>query len=242
MARPAATPDQRAPLAAEKTRPSAGNTPFVIGPDNVMLGGDFNQPMVLTVRWDQDGDPLTKQIGDLTGATAGPVNPGDKGVKIILGEALKKAEIHPTLLEDGAAPGTPEPEAASAPSEDAESAPDDGAVPDGAPKKITGRLILGDAVKAPKDGTVFVIARPVGQSGGPPAAVVRLTPGAEGLTFSMGPENMMMGGSWGGPYSMTARWDQDGNAMTKQPGDLSGAAKAPANAGDKIEIILDKMR
>lgn len=266
MARPAATPDQRAPLAVDKIAPVKGGTPFVIGPDNLMTGGDFNQPVVLTVRWDQDGDPLTKQIGDLTGG-AGPYKPGDKEAKIVLGQKLEKAELHPGLL-DGTAPGAPPPGtltppggavapadaaasapaegapaegAASAPADAAASAPAEGA-PGAAGGKISGKIVLGEGVKAPKDGAIFVIARNAGSKGGPPVAVTKLTPGATGLTYTIGPENVMMGGPFKGPYDITARWDQDGNAMSKQPGDLSGAAKAPASAGGSADIVLDTVK
>ncbi len=254
MARPAATPDQRSPLAVDKVNPGPGTTNFVIGPDNLMTGGAFDQPVVLSVRWDQDGDPLTKQIGDLTGA-AGPFKPGDTNAAIVLNQKLEKAELHPGLI-DGTAPGAiaaadgllvdgtePEEGADSAPAEPADgaaSAPAEGTPTPGAdPTKITGKIVLGDGVKAPADGTIFVIARNPGVAVGPPVAAAKLTPGAQGLTYSIGPEDVMMGGPFKGPYDISARWDQDGNAMSKQPGDLSGAAKTAVSAGQSADIVLD---
>jgi hypothetical protein len=269
MARPAATPDQRSPLAVDKVNPSPGKTAFVIGPDNLMTGGSFDQPVVLTVRWDQDGDPLTKQIGDLTGA-AGPFKPGDTNAAIVLDKKLEKAELHPGLIDgsvpeaiaaiDGNGPAAPAEGAASAPAEPAEGeagAPADGAAApaEGAasapaeeakagasPTKITGRILLGEGVKAPSDGIIFIIARNPGVAAGPPVAAARITPGAQGLTYAIGPEHVMMGGPFKGPYDITARWDRDGNAMSKQPGDLSGAAKAPASAGQSADIVLDTVK
>ncbi len=39
---------------------------FELGPDNKMMEGtDFSGPVLLSLRLDQDGDPLTRQAGDL---------------------------------------------------------------------------------------------------------------------------------------------------------------------------------
>jgi hypothetical protein len=45
-----------------------------------------------------------------------------------------------------------------------------------------------------------------------------------------------------GPIHLSARLDSDGNAMTKLPGDLSGAAPEPHQPGDRgVSIVIDQV-
>jgi hypothetical protein len=53
-----------------------------------MMGGDFNQPVTLQVRWDQDGNAMSKQPGDLLSATSAPIQPGTKQVELILNQKM----------------------------------------------------------------------------------------------------------------------------------------------------------
>jgi hypothetical protein len=62
------------------------------------------------------------------------------------------------------------------------------------------------------------------------------------MEFEIGPgDRIMQAIPFAGPLSLTARVDQDGNAMSHQPGDLEGAARAPVKPGDTgITIHIDK--
>lgn len=76
------------PLAAVRVQPSADGVEYKIGPGDVMMGGPFNQPVTLSVRWDQDGNAMTKQPGDLVGSSSGPIKPGTTGADIVLNQKL----------------------------------------------------------------------------------------------------------------------------------------------------------
>ena len=70
--------------------------------------------------------------------------------------------------------------------------------------------------------TVFVIARPA--TGGPPVAVERLQGKNYPLIFKLTEKNIMIHqNTLDFPLNLTVRVDKDGNAMTKDPGDLAGA-------------------
>jgi len=90
-------------------------------------------------------------------------------------------------------------------------------------------------------GTLFVIARKSGATGGPPLAVLRIPGPRFPVTFEIGQEQVMIPGlQFQGEIQLTARLDSDGNAMTKLPGDLAGAASNPTAPGtDGVEIVLD---
>jgi hypothetical protein len=72
------------PLAVRKINASAEPTPFALGPEHMMGEGNFDQPMSLKVRWDQDG-VTGMEAGDLLGgALEDPVKPGSRDVKMLL--------------------------------------------------------------------------------------------------------------------------------------------------------------
>lgn len=57
-------------------------------------------------------------------------------------------------------------------------------------------------------------------------------PGLFPLTYEIGPENVMMGGtSLEGQVRVEARIDQDGDAISKQPGDIAGARSGALAVG-----------
>jgi hypothetical protein len=91
---------------------------------------------------------------------------------------------------------------------------------------LEGRLHEGAAV--------FVIVKrdDRGTPSGPPLAVQKLTWKA-GLSFELTERQAMIGGTQlTGDVIVTARYDQDGDALTKQSGDITGEArvKIPADA------------
>ncbi|MDB4957038.1 MAG: hypothetical protein JWO36_4607 [Myxococcales bacterium] len=95
-----------------------------------------------------------------------------------------------------------------------------------------------------KPGTpVFVIVKrqgPDGAASGPPLAVDKLAWGAKTeIPFEMTEAQAMIGGTQlTGKVIVTARYDQDSDALTKQPGDISGETHVTIPA-DNVVLTLD---
>ncbi len=89
-------------------------------------------------------------------------------------------------------------------------------------------------------GFLFILTRPAGTTSGPPIAVVRLEATGFPIDFEIGPQHVMMdGAAFAGEMSLTARLDYDGNASTRQPGDLEGMAGAAVRPGDQgVRVVL----
>jgi hypothetical protein len=90
-------------------------------------------------------------------------------------------------------------------------------------------------------GAVFVVikkAGPDGQPSGPPLAVDRLE-WKDGLKFTMtDAQSMIAGTELSGDVVVTVRYDQDSDAISKQPGDVVGTARVKVPA-DNVNILLD---
>ncbi|MEC7983999.1 MAG: tetratricopeptide repeat protein [Myxococcota bacterium] len=100
---------------------------------------------------------------------------------------------------------------------------------------ISGRLLADGAPK----GTLFIIARRSEATVGPPAAVKKIADPVFPLSFSMGKDDMMMGGDWPEKVWLQVRLDLDGNPMTKTPEDWLSPLQGPIAAStDKLEITL----
>jgi hypothetical protein len=91
-------------------------------------------------------------------------------------------------------------------------------------------------------GVIFISVRRAGPDGAPsgaPIAVERLTVGSWPVPFELTEANAMIGGTgFTGPVVVMARYDQDSDALSKQPGDVTGMVKASIPA-DKLTIALD---
>jgi len=62
---------------------------FELGPgDRMIQAMPWSGPLGLSARVDSDGNATTRSAGDLQGKGAGPVNPGDEGVTVVLDEVL----------------------------------------------------------------------------------------------------------------------------------------------------------
>jgi cytochrome c-type biogenesis protein CcmH len=87
-----------------------------------------------------------------------------------------------------------------------------------------------------------VIARTQGVRGGPPLAVLRIPSPDFPLAFSIGPENVMIPSmQFTGAISLSARLDEDGNAMTRGAGDISSPTVEPLSPGATgIKIVLSE--
>jgi hypothetical protein len=96
--------------------------------------------------------------------------------------------------------------------------------------------------RAPAGAAVFVIAKHAdanGQPAGPPLAVQKLTWATDELAFDLTERQAMIAGTQlTGDVIVSARYDQDGDALTKQPGDLTGSVRVTIPA-EHVEIALD---
>ncbi len=109
---------------------------------------------------------------------------------------------------------------------------------------IRGTVALGPGIALDeRDGAVlFIMARPSAALGGPPAAVVRIPNPRFPLEFEIGPAQMMSEEMrFEGDYTLTARLDLDGNALSKLPGDLDGTVPGAVSAGSEgVSLVLDR--
>jgi hypothetical protein len=109
---------------------------------------------------------------------------------------------------------------------------------------ISGVLRLDDKVKAKvKDGdVVFLTARQADPTGAPGAivAVKKLTAAKWPMQFQLdGRDAMMTGTKMSGKVVITVRVDKDGDAITKNPGDVTGVSRALELPSDKVVVTLD---
>jgi hypothetical protein len=115
---------------------------------------------------------------------------------------------------------------------------------DGSAEAIHGSIELAPdlAGYVPPGATLFLIARPVGVTRGPPLAVRRFGNPSLPLEFEIGPQHAMVQGiPFAGEIQLSVRLDGDGDAMTRRPGDLSGSAQAPVEPGTRgVRIVLDQ--
>jgi hypothetical protein len=100
--------------------------------------------------------------------------------------------------------------------------------------------------KIPAGAPIFLSVRPADASGNPagtPIAVDKLVAtGSWPISFRITEaQAMVQGTAFGGPVVITARFDQDGEARSKQPGDISGIVKATIPA-DGLAITLDTVQ
>lgn len=95
-----------------------------------------------------------------------------------------------------------------------------------------------------KAGTaLFLVVKRAGSDGAPtgqPLAVEKLEWNAAGeLPFSLTEAQAMVGGTeLTGDVIVTARYDQDSDALSKEPGDITGSARVTLPA-DNVTVVLD---
>lgn len=91
--------------------------------------------------------------------------------------------------------------------------------------------------------SLFLVVKRAGADGSPtgaPLAVDKMTWNAAGeLAFTLTEEQAMVGGTeLVGDVIVSARYDQDADAITKQPGDITGSARVTLPA-ENVTIVLD---
>ena len=114
------------------------------------------------------------------------------------------------------------------------------------PGRIEGTISVDPKLKAKLDSgdALFIIVRSSNSAQGPPLAVKKIDRPVFPLSYSLGPENMMMSGRpFGGKVNVSVRLDRDGNALTREPGSLMGTyEKNPVEIGTQgVDIILDQV-
>ena len=110
----------------------------------------------------------------------------------------------------------------------------------GAP--LAGKLLLADAVKdhVAKGDVIFLVARQDdGSEKGSIVAVRKLTAGDWPQPFQLdGRDAMSAGTKFEGKLVVTARVDKDGDAISKQPGDVLGVTHTEAGRSN-VQLVLD---
>lgn len=108
-------------------------------------------------------------------------------------------------------------------------------------RTITGTVTLAPSLhtEPPSEGALFIIAR---RGDGPPLAVKRIPNPTFPVTFSLGPEDRMLGGTpFAGEVTLLARLKRDGTAGPPGPGDLEGRVGTAVTVGQQgVDIVLDK--
>ena len=117
------------------------------------------------------------------------------------------------------------------------------AVADGSKAEpIRGEVRVAEALREQlrPDAVLFIIAR-VGAAG-PPLAVKRIRSPRFPLQFSIGPDDRMIATlPFQGALQLTARLDGDGDAISRDPGDLQGRADGTYPPGaSNVTIVLDE--
>ena len=108
---------------------------------------------------------------------------------------------------------------------------------------IEGTLDVAPALKDQvKTGDViFLSAKPVDEAGNvqqKTVAAIRLDAATFPMSFRITGANVMTEGKLEGTMMIIARVDRDGEAMTRQPGDIEGSLKVTVPAKD-LKIVLD---
>jgi hypothetical protein len=111
-------------------------------------------------------------------------------------------------------------------------------------RRVAGAITVDpEARDRAKPGTsVFVVVKRAGPDGapsGPALAVDKLTWSGDGVSFTLTDANAMIAGTeLGGDVVVMARYDQDSDALTREPGDITGQTRVKIPADD-VKLRLD---
>jgi len=114
-----------------------------------------------------------------------------------------------------------------------------------ADQRIQGVITIDPKLQSQFQGqeVLFIIARSAGSQGGPPLAVKKIDRPVFPLSYSLGQNNTMIPGTpFSGRIIISARLDQDGNPITREPGSLTGNYENnPVEVGSQnVDIILNE--
>ncbi|MEM6558611.1 MAG: hypothetical protein AAF219_06435 [Myxococcota bacterium] len=103
---------------------------------------------------------------------------------------------------------------------------------------LKGTIAVDEGLEVPEDATLFVMGR--GSEGrGPPVLVKRIHPVKLPLEFSLtGADQMMKGVPVPNSFVLSARLDQDGDAISKTPGDLTGELETVERGASDVKLTL----
>jgi tetratricopeptide (TPR) repeat protein len=93
------------------------------------------------------------------------------------------------------------------------------------------------AARAPQHAILYIIARPMGVTSGPPVAVKRLLSNGFPIEVDFGSADSMMGQPIPPKIHLEVRLDTDGDAATKSPQDPV-AVQDGVSAGSKVSLVL----
>jgi len=111
-------------------------------------------------------------------------------------------------------------------------------VQDSSQNALRGVATLKPGLVAPKGALVFLSARPL--SGGPPLAVSRFRFVKSPFRFSLTEANKMLEDTvFEGMVQLSIRIDQDGDPLSRTPGDLFGQSTVKVGA-QNLEILIDQ--
>ncbi|HJO04789.1 MAG TPA: hypothetical protein QGG47_12545 [Acidobacteriota bacterium] len=102
---------------------------------------------------------------------------------------------------------------------------------------VQGTVNVDPTVGAIPEGVLYIIVRVSGRDGGPPLAVKPMAaevPASFNITEA---DSMIPGTPLIGDLDIIARLDQDGDAFSRQEGDLEGRA-GPVQVGAAVDIVL----
>ena len=140
--------------------------------------------------------------------------------------------------------GGPPPAASVTPSPSNPAPPPTASSPAAGGEPIAGTITVPSELAKTAAGSLFVVVRIAGSPNrGPPLAVKLIQSPSFPQTFSIGPGDVVLPNMpFTGPFDVYVRLDQDGNAMTKEPGDLRSSTPAtgvtPGTSG--LSVVLDK--
>ena len=106
-------------------------------------------------------------------------------------------------------------------------------------RSVSGTVDFDESIasKVPKQGTLFLIARPEGVLRGPPLAAKRHSLVKFPFDFKIGQENVMLeGNTFEGNITVTARWDLDG-VPKASPDDIDGSVTVTSGSTG-VKIVL----
>jgi len=232
-------------VAAQRVAAQSFPVAFSIGSaDHMMAPAQFSGPLRISARIDTDGNAATRDAGDLLGSSVQSHQPGDRGVVVLISEV--QTEESTTAARPAAA--TASASAATAPTSaaiemESAAAARPAAATGANSGAIEGTLELApDLVgRVPPGAVLYVVARTA--QGGPPLAVLRVADPSFPMRFSIGPDDRMnQSMPFAGELLITVRVDADGNAMTRNPGDLQGVSETPNVPGDRgITLLIDEV-
>lgn len=241
VVRNAGGPERGPPLAVRRIDAPSFPVSFEVGPDQVMMAGmPFVGPFDVTARLDTDGNAMTRGADDLAAPPVRAVQAGQHGLALVLG--ADESSAAPAGSTEGAhASPHPSPALGAPPEASPPALPTTGAA-----GVLRGEVKVADGLGDAGRGTLFVVVRAAGSPDrGPPVAVRKYDNPRFPLSYEIGSGDVMLeGATFQGPFDVWARLDRDGDAASRQPGDLEASAPAPhaMAGGAAADVTLDRRR